>query len=79
MIILHTTQHTIHVYTSYVTELVKTDHLTAKKLPIFSSLFYHNLITIYTTATMSSSLLQNSTGFLLQLTKMGYYILNRRY
>ena len=49
------------------------------KITDFLSLLYHNLITIYTTATESSLLLQNLMGFLLQLTEMGYYILNGRY
>ena len=35
----------------------------------FSSLLYHNLITIYTTGTKCSSLLQNLMGFLFQLRK----------
>ena len=34
-------------------------------------LLYHNLINIYTTATKSSSLLENLMGFLLQFTEMG--------
>ena len=45
----------------------------------FSFLLYHNLITIYTTTTKSSSLLQNIIGYLLQLTELGYYLLNERY
>ena len=42
-----------------------------KKSPILLCFLYHNLITIYTTATKSSSLLQNLMAFLLQLTEMG--------
>ena len=41
-----------------------------KKHQFLVCLLYHNLITIYTTATKSSSLLQNLMGFLLQLTEM---------
>ena len=62
----------------YMTGPVKIDYLSANKLLSFLLLLYHNLITIYTTATISS-LLQNLMGFLLQLTEMGYYILNGRY
>ena len=40
---------------------------------------HHNLITSYTTVIISSLLLQNLMGFLLQLTEVGYYILNGRY
>ena len=38
-----------------------------------SSLFYHNLLTIYTNTT-SWPLMQNLMGFLLQFTEMEYYI-----
>ena len=62
-----------YVYT-YVTGPVKIDHVSAK----IANFFYHNL-TIYTTATKSSLVLQNLMGFLLQLTAMRYYILNGRY
>ena len=49
----------------------KIDHVSAKNHRFLACLLYHNLITIYTTATKSSSLLQNLMGFLLQLTEMG--------
>ena len=49
----------------------KIDHVSAKKSPILPCLLYHNLITIYTTATKSSTLLQNVMRFHLQLTEMG--------
>ena len=42
-----------------------------KNRRILACLLYHDLITVYTTATKSSSLLQNFMGFLLQLTEMG--------
>ena len=52
----------------------------------FSSLLYHNLRNNYLyyhneifITTAEFSLLQNLIGFLLQLAKMGYYILNGRY
>ena len=38
------------------------------------ALSYCNFITIYTTKTKSSSLLQNLIGFLLQLTELGYVL-----
>ena len=38
---------------------------------VFAVSLLNNLITIYTTATKSSSLLQNLMDFLLQLTEMG--------
>ena len=44
-----------------------------------SSLLYHNSITIYNTATKSSSLLYNLMDFHLKHMEMGYYILNERY
>ena len=47
----------------------KIDHLSAKNRRFLACLLHHNLITIYTTATKSSSLLQNLMGFLLQLTE----------
>ena len=50
-----------------------------KKSLIFVVFLYHNIITIYTTATKSSSLLQNLMGFPLQLTEIEYCILNGRY
>ena len=43
--------------TKYVTGPAKIDHVSTKKLPILPCLLYHNLITIYTPATKSSSLL----------------------
>ena len=51
-----------------VTGPAKIDHLSAKNHRFLACLFYHNL-TIYTTATKSSSLLQNLMGFLLQVIK----------
>ena len=56
---------------SYVTGPAKIDHVSAKNRQFLACLLYHNLITIYTTATKSSSLLQNLMGFLLHLTEMG--------
>ena len=50
-----------------------------KKLSIFLSLLYHNLVTFYTTATISSLLLQNLMVLLLQLTELVYFILNGKY
>ena len=44
-----------------------------------SFLLYHNLITIYTTTTKSSSLLQNLMCIFLQLAEMGHCVLNGRY
>ena len=55
---------TFRVLELIVTGPVKIDHLSAKELSIFSFLLYHNFITIYTTTTKSSSLLQNLMGFL---------------
>ena len=55
---------------SIVTGTAKIDHVSAKESPIFACLLYHNLVTIYTTATKSSPLLQKLMGFLLQLTEM---------
>ena len=62
-----------------MTRPAKINHLSAKTSPIFAFLLYHNLITVYSTTTKPSSLLQNLMGFLLQFTEMGYFILNRRY
>ena len=45
-----------------------------QKVPIFLHLLYHNVLTIYTNATIYLSMLQNLMGFLLQFTEMGYYI-----
>ena len=64
---------------TYVTEPAKIDHVSTKNLQFLACLLYHNLITIYTTTTKSSSLLQNSMGVLLQLTEMGWHIWNERY
>ena len=58
---------------------VKIDHMSTENHQFLLSLLYHNLTTIYTTIAKSSSLLQNLMGFLLQLTKMRYFILNGRY
>ena len=44
-----------------------------------SSSLCRNVIPIYTTTIKSSLLLLNLMGVLLQLTKMGYFILNGRY
>ena len=54
----------------YVTRPAKIDHVSAKNRRFLACSLYHNLITIYTTATKSSSLLQNLMGFLLQLLEM---------
>ena len=53
----------------YVT--VKIDHVSAKNCQFLACFLYHNLITIYTTTTKSSSLLQNLMGFLLQIMEIG--------
>ena len=50
-----------------------------KNHPFLVCLLCHNSITIYTTAAKSSSLLQNSMGFLLQLTEIWWLIQNERY
>ena len=55
----------------YVTGPAKIDRVSAKNHRFLACLLYHNLITIYTTATKASSLLQNLVGFYLQLTEMG--------
>ena len=55
---------------TYVTGPAKIDHVSAKNRRFVACLLYHNLITIYTTATKSSSLLQNLMDVLLQLTEM---------
>ena len=40
-----------HSYTGkYVTGPAKIDHLSTKDCRLYSSLFYHNLVTIYSTA-----------------------------
>ena len=49
----------------YVTGPAKIDHLSAKDCRFLACLLYHNLITIYTIATESLSLLQNLMRFLL--------------
>ena len=54
-----------------VTGPAKIDHVSTKNHRFLVCLLYHNLKTIYTTTTKSSSLLQNLMGFLLQLTEMG--------
>ena len=59
---------TVH---TYVTRPAKIDHLSAKSCQFLACLLYHNLITIYTTATQSSLLLQNLMGFLLKLVEKG--------
>ena len=55
----------------YVTVPAKIDHVSTKNRQFLACLLYHNLITVYTTATQSSSLLQNLMGSLLQLIEMG--------
>ena len=45
------------------------DHVSAKNRRFLACLLYHNLIVIYTTATKSSSLLQNLMGFFCHLRK----------
>ena len=42
-----------------------------KNRRFLAGLLYHNLITIHTTATKSSSLLQNLMGYLTHVTEMG--------
>ena len=54
----------------YVTGPAKSGHVSAKNSRFLACLLYHNLITVYTTATKSSSLLQNVMGIRLQLTEM---------
>ena len=66
-------------HSTYVTWPAKINHLSAKNCRFLLSLLYHDLITIYTTATKSLSLLQNLMDLLLQLAEMGYLILNGRY
>ena len=63
----------IDLYTCrvYVTGCAKIDHVSTKNRLFLACLLYHNLITIYTTTTKSSSLLQNLMAFLLQLMEMG--------
>ena len=60
--------HSLYVY---VTGPTKVDHLSTKNRRFLACLLYHNLITINTTGTKSSSLLQILLGFLLQLMEMG--------
>ena len=60
--------------TIIVTGPAKTNHVSAKKSPIFLYLLYHNLQTIYTNAPKSLSLLQNLMGFLLKFTEIDYQI-----
>ena len=55
---------------TYVTGPAKIDHVSAKNCRFLVCLLYHNLITIYTTATKSSSLLQNLMDVFLQLTEI---------
>ena len=54
-----------------VTRPVKIDHLNTKNHQFCLSLLYHNLMTIYTTLTKSSSLLQNLMGLKLRDTTFG--------
>ena len=61
---------------SILTKPVIINHLSKNNYRLFC---LYSIITIYTTTTKSSSLLQKLMGILLQLTEMGYYILNRRY
>ena len=56
---------------AFVTGPAKTDHVSTKNRRFLLCCLYHNLITIYTTGTKSSSLLQDLMGFLLQLTAIG--------
>ena len=58
-------------YLPFVTGPANIDHVSAKNRRFLVCLLYHNFISIYTTATKSSSLLQNLMGFLLQLTETG--------
>ena len=59
------------MHASNVTGPAKIDHVSAKNCRFLACLLYHNLRTVYITATKSSSLLKNLMGFLLQLTEMG--------
>ena len=54
---------------NYVTGPAKIDHLSVKNRRFVACLLYHNFITIDTTATKSSSLLQDLMGFLCNLQK----------
>ena len=56
----------------FVTRLAKINHESAKNIANFSSLLYHNLMTIHTNITKCLLLMQNLMGFLLQFTEMGY-------
>ena len=67
-------QEVTELSTSFVSRPAKINHVSAKKLPIFPSLLYHNLQTVYTNAIKSLSLLQNLMGYLLRFTVMGYHI-----
>ena len=67
-----------HSPSVFVTKPAKINHLSTI-IADFLFLYYRNLMTVYTTTTKSLSLLDNLTDFLLQLTEMGYYIINRRY
>ena len=55
----------------YVTGPARIDHVSTKNHRFSACLLYDNLITVYTTAAKSSSLLQNLMCFLLQFTEMG--------
>ena len=79
MILLYCMDHVILLYCmDHVTLLYCVDHVNHLIAKIIDFFIFPN-ITIYTTTTKSSSLLQNLMGFLLQLTEMTYYIMNGRY
>ena len=59
---------------TFVTWPAKIDHLSTKNCQVCWSLIYHNLITIYTTATKSSALLQNLMGFHLKLMEIALWM-----
>ena len=69
--------HYVMVILIIVTGHAKINHLSAlNKIADFFIFAVSNYITVYTTTMKSLSLLQ---GFLLQLTELGYYVLNKRY
>ena len=61
-----------------VTGPAKIDHVSTKNHRFLACLLYHNFITVYTTATKSSSLLQNLMGFLQQLTEISGIVHSER-
>ena len=57
-----------------MTRPAKINHVSAKKSPIFLSLLYHILQTVYINTIKSLSPLQNLMGFVLKFTEVGYHI-----